>query len=56
MLNASGVKDLNYVTGINSTYKGIELDLMYRLHKNIDIIFPVLYQTTNLQIKSPDHI
>ncbi|MBK7096706.1 MAG: TonB-dependent receptor [Saprospiraceae bacterium] len=39
MLNASGVKDLNYVTGINSTYKGIELDLMYRLHKNIDIIF-----------------
>lgn len=39
LVNASGIKDLSFVTGINSTYRGIDLDLMYRLYKNVEIIF-----------------
>ena len=39
LLNSEGTKDLNYVTGINSSYKGIEIDAVYHLFKNMDIIF-----------------
>ena len=37
-VNASGIKDVHYVAGISSSFKGIEIDLQYKLLKSLDLI------------------